>query len=126
MVPSEYSHYKHAASKAPKNKDQIEAEALLNAARLLQAVHDEWDNSPRSKLERAVKANRKIWGAFYESAFEPERQDSKDPVRMNIIQLSNFVFRRSVDILGDPQQNKLPALIQINRNIAAGLMERGQ
>ena len=47
---------------------------------------------------------------------------SAPPLRTNIINLASFVFKRSVDILADPAQDKLSILININREVAAGLM----
>ena len=43
-------------------------------------------------------------------------------VRSNLLSLSNFIDKRTVELLGDPKGEKAKVLININRNIGAGLM----
>jgi len=45
-------------------------------------------------------------------------------MRSNIINLANFVFKREVEILSKPSKEKLDVLININKEIAAGLMTK--
>ena len=44
--------------------------------------------------------------------------------RLNLLQLSRFVDKRTFELLADPDAAKLQALIDINRNVAAGLGHR--
>ncbi len=104
---------------------ETEAKALLRAARSLQDIHDTWDPQDDARLERTLSYNRDIWAAFYETALH-NKDDAKIRVKLNetIISLATFVFQRSLDIMADPARDKLPVLITINREVAAGLMER--
>jgi flagellar protein FlaF len=42
-------------------------------------------------------------------------------IKRNLLSLSAFVDKRTFDVLSYPAQEKLNILIEINRNIAAGL-----
>ncbi len=42
-------------------------------------------------------------------------------IRQNILSLANFIDKTSVDIISDPQPEKVGILININRELAAGL-----
>jgi flagellar protein FlaF len=45
-------------------------------------------------------------------------------VRENVANLAVFVFKRTMEIESAPAPEKLAALIEINRNLAAGLRGR--
>jgi len=45
-----------------------------------------------------------------------------DEIKANVIKLCNFVDKHTVKILADADPEKLDVLININRNIAAGLL----
>ncbi|MHA4875354.1 flagellar biosynthesis regulator FlaF, partial [Enterococcus faecium] len=47
-------------------------------------------------------------------------------IRSNLLSLAAFVDKQSTSILGDPRPEKLDVLININRQIAAGLAESGR
>jgi hypothetical protein len=47
-----------------------------------------------------------------------------DDLRVNLLQLIQFIDRRTFDVMAFPAADKLAALISINRNIAAGLAAR--
>ena len=53
-----------------------------------------------------------------------QNQDGARPeaLRNNIVNLANFIFKREMDILAEPAKEKLTVLININREIAEGLM----
>ena len=105
---------------------EMEAKALLNAARSLQNLHDTWENlQDTPQLEKILSYNRDIWAAFYETALQDQDSNGiKAKLNGTIISLASFVFQRSLDIMADPARDKLPVLITINREVAAGLMER--
>jgi flagellar protein FlaF len=78
----------------------------------------------KEALEAALLHNRNIWLMFYDTAMEnPEGNRPKD-LRSNIINLANFVFKREIEIMTDPKKEKLNVLININKEIAAGLMSK--
>jgi flagellar biosynthesis activator protein FlaF len=98
---------------------ELEADLLLKAAARMQAVYDNWDAS-RTTLSDALTYNRKLWTIFVTSVTET---DSPLPVeiRQNIANIGMFVVAQTMKLMTDPQQRALPALININREIAAGL-----
>ena len=109
---------KHAGSR------DVEAQALLKAARKLQDLQNGWDKRSPKAVEETLKYNRQIWVLFYDNAVNENSATHSHPLRTNIINLAGFVFKRSVDILAEPERDKLNILININREIAAGLMSK--
>ena len=105
------------------DKRDVEAQVLLKAARKLQDLQSGWDNRASTAVEETLKYNRQIWVLFYDNAVN-EGCTTPPPLRSNIINLASFVFKRSMDILAEPDREKLNILININREIAAGLMTK--
>ncbi len=101
-----------------------EAKALLKAAKMLQDIQAGWDNGGQKKIEETLKHNRQIWVLFYDNALS--NQDPSRPANLstNVVNLANFVFKRSMEILAAPEPEKLNILININREVANGLMAR--
>lgn len=91
----------------------------MRAAARLQTVKDSWQ-SQDGRLEDALYFNRKLWTVLITSA---TRQDNPlpDQIKQNIANLGVFIFQRTVDLELAPEQRKLDILININREIAAGL-----
>jgi len=98
------------------------ADLLLKAAARLQAVQQGWDKT-RPDLNPALQYNRKLWAIFLSSVTEP---DCPLPVaiRQNVANLGMFVMNQTLSILNNPQPEALRTLININREIAAGLLGR--
>ena len=101
----------------------LEADLLLRAAARLQALSDGWDTS-RDQMDAALLYNRKLWSIFVTTV---TRQDNPLPaqVRQNVANLGVFVMNQTMSIITEPKREKLGALININREIAAGLLGRG-
>jgi len=98
---------------------ELEARALLTAARKLKDIRANWDVS-RANLMPALLFNRKLWQIFVTAALEDDCPHAKD-VRENIANIGAFVFSRTFETEIEPAPDKLDALIDINLNIAAGL-----
>lgn len=120
--------YKHAArfygqsaKHAADTPRQIEARALLKAARFLQDIQMRWETVTQGEIEAGLKINRHVWLAFFEQAAGKD-EPQKYSLSNNITTLASFVFKRSLEILTRPDAQKLTALITINREVAAGLM----
>jgi len=98
---------------------ETEGRALLEAARRLTAVKDRPDN--KKEILDTVRLNWRLWTIFQS---EVNSQESPLPpeIKSNVITLCNFIDKHTVDILSDPNPDKLDILISINRNIAAGLL----
>jgi flagellar protein FlaF len=100
----------------------LEANLLSRAAGQLQRVRDDWDNS-RHELTTALLFNRKLWTVFLGSVTGEESQLPK-PLRESIANLGIFVMKHTLDVMSAPEARKLTVLININRELAAGLREQ--
>jgi flagellar protein FlaF len=100
----------------------IEAQALLKAARQLQDVVNKWDQSD-SGLSAALLFNRKLWSIFVTDAISDANPELVS-TRQNIANIGIFVLSQCAALLVKPEVDKLQSLIDINRNIAAGLSSR--
>jgi flagellar protein FlaF len=102
---------------------EIEAQALLKAARQLQDVQANWKGLDRN-LHNALMFNRRLWSIFLTEAEANENPNSRE-VRQNIANIGIFVLKQTIEMQLDPHPSKLKSLIDINCNIAAGLAGRG-
>lgn len=98
---------------------ELEAAALMKAAIRMKAVQEQWD-SDRSDLDGALAYNRKLWTILSTSATDAESQLPSE-IQRNIALIAIFIFNRSLDIIVEPKREDLDVLIEIDRNIAAGL-----
>jgi flagellar protein FlaF len=101
----------------------IEAQALLLAANKLQAVMNNVD-ATYTQMSEALIFNRKLWTIFLSEAQRDENPNSLD-VRQNIANLGVFVLSQTAALQMSAQREHIKPLIEINRNIAAGLSGRG-
>lgn len=102
----------------------VEAEVLTKAALKLKECQDNWiQNGRDSELVAALKYNQRIWTIFQA---ELAKVDNPLPnsLKMDLLRLSAFIDRRTLDVLAYPAPEKLTILIKINQNIAAGLRAR--
>ena len=104
------------------NAREIEAQALLKAAKQLRDVQSNW-TGPDAKMHKALLFNRRLWMIFM-SAAEADDNPHSIEVRQNIANLSIFVMHQTVDMQLAPDPSKLNRLIDINCHIAAGLAGR--
>lgn len=118
--------YGNHAQKHTANPRELEARVLLKSAKFMQDICADWDNASHEVIEETLKYNRQIWMMFYDTAVENPESDRPDDLRSNIINLANFIFKRELDILAEPKKEQFNVLININREIAAGLMTRPQ
>jgi len=109
-----------AVAKEIANPRELEADLLLKAAARLQAVQDGWDRR-KSELDAALLFNRKLWSIFLTSVTGPDHP-LPVAIRQNVANLGLFVINQTMAITGDPQRERLGPLININREIAAGLL----
>ena len=116
--------YGHSAQKHTGDQRELEGQVLLKSAKYLQDLQNDWENISSEVLQETLRYNRQIWMMFYDTALENPEGDRPNDLRSNIINLANFIFKREVDILAQPAKEKLTILININREIAAGLMSR--
>jgi len=102
---------------------ELEADLLLKAASRLQSVHDGW-NATEMQLSDALLYNRKLWSIFLTSVTEPDCPLPPE-VRQNIANLGLFIMNQTMQVMNQPGPERLRSLININREIASGLLGRG-
>jgi flagellar biosynthesis activator protein FlaF len=119
----------HSAAKAYSNTAiktangrELEADLLLKAASRLQAIHDAWDRN-KADLAEALLYNRKLWAIFLSDVTGPNHPLPQE-IRQNVANLGLFVMKQTLSASADPKPEQLDPLININRQLAAGL--RGQ
>ncbi len=104
------------------NPRELEANLLLKAAARLQAIRDAWDRG-KPDLDDALLYNRKLWSIFLTSVTSPEHP-LPVAIRQNIANLGLFVMNQTVSMMTNPRREQLESLININRELAAGLLGR--
>lgn len=114
--------YGNVAKQIARPRD-LEANLLLEAAARMQAVRDDWSGK-RGNLDHALRYNRRLWTIFVTAVTS---QDSPLPVeiRQNVANLGMFVMKQTIAMIGDPKPESLGHLININREVAGGLLARG-
>jgi len=110
-----YSRVSHASS-PPR---ELEAQALLKAARQLREVQSNW-TGPDDNMQYALHFNRRLWSIFM-SAAESNENPQPLEVRQYIANIGIFVMKQTIAMQANPDPMKLKPLIDINCNIAAGL-----
>jgi flagellar protein FlaF len=99
---------------------EIEAQALLKAANQLQDVLNVTDATTGERMQAALLFNRKLWSIFLSDAMRDENPQPLE-VRQNIANIGVFVMTQTAALQLSPEPANLQPLIDINRNIAAGL-----
>ncbi len=102
---------------------EIEAAVLNQAALKLKDCQDNWNADDRDeRLTAALEFNQQIW-----SILQGELVKADNPlpqqIRQNLLTLSAFIDKRIFEIMAFPSPEKLNIVIDINRNIAAGLIQ---
>ena len=113
--------YARVATNTASPRD-IEAQTLLKAANKLQEAIT--NNDPLSEQTRqALMYNRKLWTIFLSEAMRDGNPQPVD-VRQKIANIAVFVLSQTAALQLSPHFDHFQPLIEINRNIAAGLSGR--
>jgi len=112
----------HQTTKVVETPRERESALLMKAAASLQRIKDEWETSTAEELRSALGFNRKLWTIFM-SAVTQEDNPLPREIRQNIANLGMFVMNQTREILyeGQPTPDQITVLVQLNRQIAAGL-----
>lgn len=108
----------------PGNPSYNEAWALIESARRIAGVvqyGDFTEAGDRRKMRDAIRLNLRIWTIIQAEQTAGDNQ-LPEPIRQNILTLCKFIDKHSVDAMVEPTPEKAAVLININRNIAAGLL----
>ena len=79
---------------------EIEAQALLKAARQLQEVQSNWAG-PGKAMESALLFNRRLWSIFM-SAAQTDENPQPIEIRQNIANIGVFVMKQTIDMQINP------------------------
>jgi flagellar protein FlaF len=116
-----------SVSRQTSNPRELEASLLLQAAARLQSVCDSWENiapkDVRAMLDEALLYNRKLWSVFLGDIAESDHPMPHE-LRQNVANIGLFVMNHTVTVMNDPKPERLGSLININREIAAGLLSK--
>lgn len=120
--------YGQKAKETTTNQRELEGQLLIKYAQKMRSLQDRWDDIAHAELDDVLSSNRKLWTLFYDTAIEekPGDEGRPDELRKNIIALSEYIFNRTIKTLAAPEKDKLNILIDINKEIAAGLMASAQ
>ncbi|MFK7840551.1 MAG: flagellar biosynthesis regulator FlaF [Bdellovibrionales bacterium] len=118
--------YGDNAQKNTPDQRELESRILLKSAKMLSDLQTGLEDADADLIESTLKYNRQIWMMFYDTALENPDNNRPNDLRSNIINLANFIFKREVDIISEPTKQKFDVLININREIAAGLMTQAK
>lgn len=100
---------------------ELEASVLMRAAMLLADVKNNWTTADRDdRLDNALRHNQRIWTLF-QSELMGDDHPLPEALRQNLLALSAFIDKRTFEVMAYPEPEKLDILIEINKNIAAGL-----
>ena len=101
-----------------------EAWALVEVSRRMAAVIEHGDlrtKKDKEQLREALRLNLRIWTMIQaEQSFGENLLP--DPIRKNILSLCVFIDKHTMKALPKPTPQNVIVLIDINRNIAAGLL----
>jgi flagellar biosynthesis activator protein FlaF len=100
---------------------ELEAQLLMRAAAKLQAIKESANGGDGDAVS-AIRYNRRLWLVFANSIGKPENPLPRE-IKLNLANLANFVINHSMKLETESArtQERLGVLININREIAAGL-----
>lgn len=107
------------AQKKGLTQSELESRAFICSASALNRIKEHWE-SEQKDLPEVLERNKLLWTVIA-SAMKEDDCPQPQAVRNNILQLAAFVFKRTMDLLGEPRPEGLDVLININMNIARGL-----
>lgn len=120
MFASARRAYESGTKAAPSGRE-LEAAALFKAARQLESCRQDWQAPDRERrLDEALRYNQRLW-TFFQGEWMAEDCPLPANLRTNLLRLSAFVDRRTFEMIATPTSEGLRALIEIDRQIAAGL-----
>jgi flagellar protein FlaF len=100
---------------------EIEARAFTKAAVLLEDAKR--DPSNFEGMREALHFNQMLWTIIQSDLGDPGNK-LEAPIKANVMSLSIFVDKQTLQALSSENVQDLEPLININRNLAAGLREK--
>ena len=109
---------------APGNPTYSEAWALVEAARRMAAPLEYGaidDPENLAKLRDALRLNWRLWTIF-QTELSLEEASVPENIRENMLSLCHFVDQHTVETLNETTPERVATLIELNRQIASGLL----
>lgn len=110
------------------NPMHMEAQLLSQSADQLQETYDHWDTLPPNEREANISYNRKLWMMFFDGVNDPRGQKQIKineaeglNLQANIINLYNFIYKRSSLAIESGDKDKIKTLIALNRETAKAM-----
>ena len=125
MPPYENQVKKYERRPQGGNPAQSEAWALIEAAKRMAVsiTYDAGDaKATKDARKAALRLNWRLWTIF-QAELTTERSDVPEELRINMLTLCKFIDKHTVGALVNPTPESMTVLIEINRNIAAGLAQ---
>ena len=116
----------YGATAAATDQRALEGKILMKAAMRLEDLAKRIKAGEKPTLDEigeTMEYNQKLWTVFVAEAMNEEHPLPQN-VKNNIASLGLFVFKRTKEVLIDTTPEKIATLVDINRNIAAGLMKQ--
>lgn len=102
---------------------ELEADLLLKAAARLQAVVEKWDGKKSNEYHDALSYNRRLWVILFSAVSSADNPLPRE-ARQSVANLGLFIFNETVKLTTEPDRDKVVSLVDINRQVAAGLLGR--
>ena len=102
-----------------------EAWALVEAARRMAAAIQGGpveETETKRRIRDTLRLNWRLWTIF-QSELTTSPGQVPEEIRMNMLNLCQFVDKHTIDAIADTTPEKVAVLIDMNRNIASGLLE---
>ncbi|MDP6717435.1 MAG: flagellar biosynthesis regulator FlaF [Pirellulaceae bacterium] len=119
MSQSNISQAYNSSQKLGASASQTEARALLETARRMAVAKERMEDL--DEYRAALRLNWRLWTIFQADVASDENP-LPPGIKANILSLSVFIDKHTVGALTEPEERRLEVLININRNVAAGLM----
>ncbi len=97
-----------------------EAWALIEAARRMAEATLAEDS--KTAMRDSLRLNWRLWTIF-QAELTAGTSNVPDDVRMNMLTLCKYIDQHTVDAIPFPTEDKIKTLVEINRNIANGMLE---
>lgn len=97
-----------------------EAHVLVEIARRMDGLQ-QTESPDREEMIELFKLNWRLWTIFQSELSNPGNP-LPDEIKINMLNLANFIDLHTVEAIRNPQPKAFSVLININRNVAAGLL----
>ena len=114
--------YANTAQKTASPRE-LEAQLLIRAANKLQSIVD-GQTVDSEEMRQALRYNRKLWTVLSTSATAAENP-LPPAIKQNIGNIALFVLPHCAELEVMPVPQRMVSLVNINRELAAGLMHQG-